>query len=107
MVPSAPVTVFCRQSVARLSRPGCVIPGSPTGLEDLTPDVVGLWAASGDEYPTLDNRKVARVLALPQIMRPRFAGLDLKRRTSCDLEGVEIRTMGRGPFPSLRDGCDL
>jgi len=58
MVPSAPVTVFRRESVAGLGRPGRGIPGSPTGLEDLTPDVVPLWVASGDEYPTLDDRKV-------------------------------------------------
>jgi len=58
MVPSAPVTVFGRESVAGLGRPGRGIPGSPTGLEDLIPDVVPLWVASGDEYPTLDDRKV-------------------------------------------------
>jgi len=50
--------VFRRESVAGLGRPGRGIPGSPTGLEDLTPDVVPLWVASGDEYPTLDDRKV-------------------------------------------------
>jgi len=58
MVPSAPVTVFRGESVAGLGRPGRRIPGSPTGLEDLTPEVVPLWVASGDEYPTLDDRKV-------------------------------------------------
>ena len=58
MVPSAPVTVFRRESVASLGRPGHGIPGSPTGLEDLTPDIVTLSVASGDEYPTLDDRKV-------------------------------------------------
>jgi len=58
MVPSAPITVFRRESVAGLGRPGHGIPGSPTGLEDLTPDVVPLWVASRDEYPRLDDRKV-------------------------------------------------
>ena len=58
MVPSAPVTGFCRESVAGLGRPGRGIPGSPTGCEDLTPDVVPVWVASGDEYPTLDDTKV-------------------------------------------------
>jgi len=58
MVPSAPVTVFRRESVAGLGRPARGIPSSPTGLEYLTPDVVPLWVAIGDEYPTLDDRKV-------------------------------------------------
>ena len=61
MVPSAPVTVFRRESVAGVGCPGRGIPGSPTGLEDLTPDVVPLWVASGEQYPTLDDRKVGRV----------------------------------------------
>jgi len=50
IVRSAPVTVFYRKS-----GPGRGIPGEPTGLENLTPDVVPLWVASGDEYPTLDD----------------------------------------------------
>jgi len=50
--------VFRRESAANLGYPGGGIPGSPTGLEDLTPDVLPLWVASGDEYPTLDNTKV-------------------------------------------------
>jgi len=58
MVPSAPVTVFRRESVAGLGRPSRGIPSSPTGLEDQTPDVVPLWVPSGDEYPTLDKRMV-------------------------------------------------
>jgi len=58
MVPSAPVTVFHTESVACLGRPGCGIPSSHTGLEDVTPDVVPLWVASRDEYPTLDDSKV-------------------------------------------------
>ena len=40
LVPSAPETVFRRESVAALGRPGRGIPGSATGLEDLTPDGV-------------------------------------------------------------------
>jgi len=58
MVPRAPVTVFRRKSAASLGHPGGGIRGSPTGLEDLTPDVLPLWVASGDEYPTLDDTKV-------------------------------------------------
>jgi len=61
IVPAAPVTVFRRESVVGLGRPGHGIPGSPTGLEDLTSDVVPLWVASGDEYPTLDDRKVGEL----------------------------------------------
>jgi len=58
MVPAAPVTVFRRESVAGLGRPGRGIPSSPTGLEDLTPDLVPQWVASGDEYLRPDDRKV-------------------------------------------------
>jgi len=61
MLPSAPVTLFRRESVAGLGSPGRGINASPTGLEDLTPDVVPLWVASGEEYPTLDVRKVSGV----------------------------------------------
>jgi len=58
MVFSASVTVFHRGSVAGLGRLGRVIPGSPTWLEDLTPDVVPLSVVSRDKNPTLDNKKV-------------------------------------------------
>ena len=53
--------VFRRESVAGLSRPRRRIRGSPTGLEDLTPDVVPLWVARGDEYHRLDDSKVGRL----------------------------------------------
>ena len=58
MVPSHPVTVFRHESDASLAHPGRGVPCSPTGLVDLTPDVVPLWVASGEEYPTVDDRKV-------------------------------------------------
>jgi len=61
IVPSAPVTGFCRKSVTSLGLPGRGIPCSPTGLEDLTPYVVPQWVPSGDKYPTLDDRKVRRL----------------------------------------------
>jgi len=95
MVPSAPVTVFCRESFAGLGRPGCGIPCSPTRLEDLTPGVEPLWVASGDEYPTLDDRRFGGLQPLPRIMHPGFAGVRLTRGTSCHSEVVEIGTMGR------------
>jgi len=95
MLHSGGVPVFRHESVAGLGHPGRGIPGSPTGLEDLTPDVVPLWVASGDEYPTLHVRKVRGLLASPLIMRPQFAGVSLTRGCSGDPEVLEIRTMGR------------
>jgi len=62
--------VFCREFVARLGQPSCGIPGSPTGHEDLTLDIVPQWVISGDQYPLVDARKVGCLLALPQIMHP-------------------------------------
>ena len=59
MVPAAGVTIFRRESVAGRGSPARGIPSSPTGQQDLTPDVVPLWVASGDEYPTLDDRKMS------------------------------------------------
>ena len=95
MVRAAPVTVFRRASVPSLARPSPGKPGSPTGLKDLTPDVVPLWGDSGDEYPTLDHRNVGGLSALPRVIRPRFAGVRLIRGTSGDPEVAEIRSIGR------------
>jgi len=95
MVPSAPRTVFRGQSFASLSRCGCGIPGSPTGLEDLTPDKVPLWVAGRQAYRTLDDRKGGGVWALPRIMRPRCTGVRLTRGSSCDREVLEICTTDR------------
>lgn len=64
IVPEAGGIVFRRDSVAGRSCTGRAIPGSPTGLKYLTPDVVPLGVASGDEYPTRDDRKVGGLWTL-------------------------------------------
>ena len=61
MVPSAPGTVFRHEYIAGLGLPGTHIRGSPTGLEDLTPDVVPSWVARDDKYPMRGERKVGEL----------------------------------------------
>jgi hypothetical protein len=63
---SAPVAIFRRELVCgHMFSCRCVL-GSPGGLELLTPDVVALWLASGDEYGgTLEDVNIGGVYALP------------------------------------------
>ena len=72
----------------------CGILGSPAGLELLTPDVVTLWVASGDEYGgTLEEVNFGGVYALPWIIRRGGAGVRLTGTAPCDPEVVETRTV--------------
>ena len=72
----------------------CGVHGSPGGLELLTPDVVTLWVASGDEYGgTLEDVNVGAVYALPWIIRRGAAGVRLTGAAPCDPEVVETHTV--------------
>jgi len=93
---SAPVAIFPRELVPgqRCSYYGVL--GSPEGLELLTPDVVTLWVASGDEYGghgTLEDVTVGGVYALLWIIRRGAAGVRLTGAAPCDPEVVETCTV--------------
>ena len=69
---------------------------SPAGLELLTPEVVGLWVASGDEYrATLDDENVGGVYGPPQIIHQWMLGVLLPGAVTYDAVVVEIRTVVR------------
>ena len=90
---SAPVAIFRRELVPGQMRSCRGVLGSPGGLELLTPDVVALWVASGDEYGgTLEEVNVGGVYALPWIIRRGAAGVRLTGAAPCDPEVVETRT---------------
>jgi len=91
---SAPVAIFRRELVPGQMCSCCGVLGSPGGLELLTPDVVTLWVASGDEYGgTLEDVNVGGVYALPWIIRRGAAGVRLTGAAPCDPEVVETRTV--------------
>ena len=105
-VPSAPATVFRRESVSGPMDLRCGVPGSPSGLEFLTPDVV-LWVASGDACrAALGGGSVDGLRALSRTMCPRAAGVCLTNGTSCDPEVVEVCTILGRLFPRLLGACD-
>jgi len=69
--PSTPLAVFRHDWVPGQMSSECGILDSPAGLELLTPDVVALWVASGDEYQaTLDDGSTGGVYALPGVICP-------------------------------------
>ena len=72
----------------------CGVPDSPAGLELLTPDLVALRVASGDEYrPTLDDESTGGVNALLGAIRTRIPGVRLMSTASYDAEVVETGTV--------------
>jgi len=88
---SAPVAIFRRELVPGQMCSCCGVLGSRGGLELLTPDVVTLWVARGDEYGgTLEDVNVGGVYALPWIIA---AGVRLTGAAPCDPEVVETRTV--------------
>jgi len=73
---SAPVAIFRGELLPAQMCACCRILGSPGPLGLLTPDVVTLRVASGDEYGgTLDDLNVVGVYALPGIIRRGAAGV--------------------------------
>jgi len=91
---SAPVAIFRHELVPGQMCSCCGVLGTPGGVELLTPDVVRLWVASGDEYRgTLEDVNVGGVYALPWIIRRGAAGVRLTGAPPCDPEMVETRTV--------------
>jgi len=91
---SAPVAIFRCELVPGKMGACCGVLGSPGGLELLTPDVVTLWVASGDEYGgKLEDVNVGRVYALPWIIRCGATRVRLTGAAPGDLEVVETRTV--------------
>jgi len=89
---SAPVAIFRHELVPGQMSLCSGVLGSRGALELLTPDVVTLWVASGDEYGgTLDDVNVGGVYALPWFIRRGAAGVRLTGAAPCDPEGVETR----------------
>jgi len=98
---SAPVAIFRRELVPGQMSSCCGVLGSRGGLELLTPDVVTLWVASGDEYgSTLEDVNVGGVYALPWIIRRGAAGVRLTGATPCDPEVVETHGVETPVFAS-------
>jgi len=91
---TTPLAVFRRDWVPGQMSTECGVLDSPAGLELLTPDVVALGVASGDQYrATLDDGSTSGVYPLSGVIRPRAAGVRLMSAASCDLEVVETRTV--------------
>jgi len=91
---SAPMAIFRRDLVLGKMYSCRGVLGSAGGLERLTPDVVALWVASGDEYSgTLEDVNVGGVYALRWIIRRGAAGVRLTGAATCDSEVVETRTV--------------
>ena len=66
---SAPDGVFCPEITSGQMCWCRDVVDSPAGLELLTPEAVGLWVASSDEYrATLDDENVGGVYGPPQII---------------------------------------
>ena len=102
MATSAPDAVF-RHEITSGQICWCRgVVNSPAGLELLTPEVVGLWVASGDEYRAiLDDENVGGVYGPPRIIRRWTLGVLLPGAVSCDQAVVEIGTVVRRLFLSL------
>jgi len=99
---STPLAVFRRDWVPGQMSSACGILDSQAGLKLLTPDVVALFLASGDEYrATLNDRSTGGVYALPGIIYPRAAGVPLTRAASCQPQVLETRTLDTRLFVSL------
>ena len=89
---SAPVTIFRSELVPGQMCSCCGVLGLPGGLDLLTPDVVTLWVASGDEYGgTLEDVNLGGVYPLPWIIRRGAAGVRLTGAAPCHPELVETR----------------
>ena len=102
MAASAPDAVFRREITSGQMCWCRGVVDSPAGLELLTPEVVGLWVASGDEYRnTPDDKNTGGVYGPPRIIRRWMLGVLLPGAVSCDPVVVEIRTVVRRLFLSL------
>jgi len=91
---AAPRTIFWHELVPSQMCSYCAVLGLRGGLKLLTPDVVTLWMASGEEYSgTLDDVNVCGVYALPGIIRRGAAEVRLSGNAPCHSAVVETRTV--------------